>query len=81
MTGVQPSMRIARAEVFGPVLAVMSFDSEEEALRIANDTQYGLSGAVWSADQDRALEFARQMEAGQVVINGGGSTRSLPSAA
>ena len=71
LTGVQPSMRIARAEVFGPVLAVMSFDSEEEALRIANDTQYGLSGAVWSADQDRALEFARQMEAGQVVINGG----------
>jgi aldehyde dehydrogenase (NAD+) len=71
LANVQPSMRVAREEVFGPVLAVLTFDSEEEAVRIANDTQYGLSGAVWSADQERALEFGRQMDAGQVVINGG----------
>jgi aldehyde dehydrogenase (NAD+) len=71
LANVQPSMRVAREEVFGPVLAVLTFDGEDEAVRIANDTEYGLSGAVWSADQERALTFARRMDAGQVVINGG----------
>ena len=71
LRGVESSMRIAREEVFGPVLAVMSYDSEEEALQLANATDYGLSGAVWSADHDRALRFARRMQTGQVVINGG----------
>jgi len=68
---VNPGMQVAREEVFGPVLAVLTFDSEAEALEIANDTEYGLSGAVWSADPDRATRFARNMQAGQVVINGG----------
>ena len=71
LTGVNPGMQVAREEVFGPVLAVLTFDSEAEALEIANDTGYGLSGAVWSADPDRAMRFARDMQAGQVVINGG----------
>lgn len=71
LTDVLPGMRVAREEVFGPVLAVLTFDSEAEALRLANDSDYALSGAVWSADPDRALSFARQMETGQVVVNGG----------
>jgi aldehyde dehydrogenase (NAD+) len=71
LRGVEGSMRIAREEVFGPVLAVMSYDSEEDALQLANGTNYGLSGAVWSADHDRAVQFARRMQTGQVVINGG----------
>ena len=71
LTGVNPGMQVAREEVFGPVLAVLTFDSEAEALEIANETEYGLSGAVWSADPDRAMRFARDMQAGQVVINGG----------
>jgi aldehyde dehydrogenase (NAD+) len=68
---VEGSMRIAREEVFGPVLAVMSYDSEDDALQLANSTEYGLSGAVWSTDHDRAMQFARRMQTGQVVINGG----------
>jgi acyl-CoA reductase-like NAD-dependent aldehyde dehydrogenase len=71
LSGVTPRMRVAQEEIFGPVLVVLAYDSEEQAVGWANDTQYGLSGAVWSADRDRALAFARRMEAGQVVINGG----------
>jgi len=67
---VAPQMRIAREEIFGPVLSILSYGDEEEALRIANDTPYGLSGAVWSADDERALQFARRMRTGQVDING-----------
>jgi acyl-CoA reductase-like NAD-dependent aldehyde dehydrogenase len=78
LTNVNPSMRVAREEVFGPVLAVLTFDTEDEALQIANDTQYGLSGAVWSAEPGRAMRFARQMQAGQVVINGGGFNPLAP---
>jgi aldehyde dehydrogenase (NAD+) len=78
LAGVTPGMRIAREEVFGPVLAVLTYDSDDEALRIANDTAYGLSAAVWSADPGRALQFARQVEAGQVVINGGGFNPLAP---
>jgi acyl-CoA reductase-like NAD-dependent aldehyde dehydrogenase len=68
---VTPEMTIAREEIFGPVLAIMPYDSEEEALEIANGTDYGLSGGVQSADQDRALAFARRMRTGQVDVNGG----------
>src|SRR5215470_9251944 len=68
---VQSSMTIAQEEIFGPVLSVLPYDSEEEAVRIANDTIYGLSGAVWSADPERAKAVARKLRTGQVSINGG----------
>ena len=67
---VTPDMTIAREEIFGPVLAVMPYDDEAEALRIANDTPYGLSGGVWSGDVERAKAFARQLRTGQVDVNG-----------
>ncbi|MCX4095592.1 aldehyde dehydrogenase family protein [Nocardia sp. alder85J] len=68
-TGVTNDMAIAREEIFGPVLAVLKYDSTEEAIKIANDTEYGLSAAVWSRDNQRALDIARQLEAGSVWIN------------
>jgi aldehyde dehydrogenase (NAD+) len=68
---VTPDMTIAREEIFGPVLAVLPADGEDEAVRIANDSEYGLSGGVWSADQDRAVAVARRLRTGQVAVNGG----------
>jgi aldehyde dehydrogenase (NAD+) len=62
---------LAREEVFGPVLAVLPFDDEDDGLALANDSLYGLAGAVWSADQDRAVALARRMETGSVDVNGG----------
>ncbi|HEY0296272.1 MAG TPA: aldehyde dehydrogenase family protein [Bordetella sp.] len=61
---------VAREEVFGPVLCVIPYDDEEQAVAIANDTDYGLAGAVWSAQPQRAFEVARRMRAGQVDVNG-----------
>jgi acyl-CoA reductase-like NAD-dependent aldehyde dehydrogenase len=69
--GVQPDMTIAREEIFGPVLSVLSYQDEDDAVRIANGTPYGLAGAVWSADVQRAEAIARRLRAGQVDINGG----------
>ncbi len=66
---VTPDMRIAREEIFGPVLAIMPFESEEQAVEIANDTVYGLAGYVQSGDLDHARRIARQLRAGQVHIN------------
>ncbi|MEU8569759.1 aldehyde dehydrogenase family protein [Streptomyces pathocidini] len=68
---VTPGMAIAQEEIFGPVLAILSYGTEDEAVRIANGTVYGLAGAVWAADEDTAVAFARRLEAGQVDINGG----------
>ena len=68
---VSSSMTIAQEEIFGPVLSVMTYDSDDEAVRIANDTVYGLSGGVWSGDPARALAVARRIRAGQVEVNGG----------
>lgn len=67
---VNPASEIARDEVFGPVLAVTPFADEAEAVALANGTEYGLTAAVWSQDIDRALRVARQVEAGQVFVNG-----------
>jgi acyl-CoA reductase-like NAD-dependent aldehyde dehydrogenase len=69
-SNVSNDMTIARDEIFGPVLSIIPYDSEDEAVAIANDTIYGLAGAVWSNDQDRARRVARQIRAGQVQING-----------
>ncbi|MFJ5642259.1 aldehyde dehydrogenase [Streptomyces sp. NPDC093223] len=67
---VDNSMRIAREEIFGPVLVVIPYDDEDEAVRIANDSEYGLSGGVWSADDAHALEVARRLRTGTVTVNG-----------
>ncbi|OBG49259.1 MULTISPECIES: aldehyde dehydrogenase family protein [unclassified Mycobacterium] len=68
---VDPDSELGQEEVFGPVLAVIPFTDEADALRIANGTPYGLSGAVWAADTDRAIAFARGVQTGQLDINGG----------
>ncbi|MHB1584020.1 MAG: aldehyde dehydrogenase family protein [Acidimicrobiales bacterium] len=68
---VTPDMTIAREEIFGPVLAIMPYDTEDDAVRIANDTIYGLAGGVWSADPARAEAVARRLRTGQVDVNGG----------
>ncbi|MEV2276756.1 aldehyde dehydrogenase family protein [Nocardiopsis sp. NPDC049922] len=75
---VRGDMRIAREEIFGPVLCLIPYDTEEEAVAIANDTVYGLSAAVWSADPDRALAVARRLRAGQVEVNGGALNPRAP---
>lgn len=68
LVNVTNDMRVAREEVFGPVLVVLTYDSEDEAVKIANDTNYGLSAGVWGSDE-RALAVARQLEAGMVWVN------------
>jgi aldehyde dehydrogenase (NAD+) len=68
---VRPEMTIAQEEIFGPVLCVLRYEDTEDALRIANGTQYGLAGAVWAGDEAEAVAFARGLETGQVDINGG----------
>ncbi|MFB6640542.1 aldehyde dehydrogenase family protein [Streptomyces chartreusis] len=68
---VTPEMTIAQEEIFGPVLSILRYDDEEDALRIANGTVYGLAGAVWAGEEAEAVAFARRMDTGQVDINGG----------
>jgi len=70
LTDVAPGMTAACEETFGPVAVVMRAESEEDALRIANDTPYGLAASVWTADTEKAERFAIEIEAGQVAING-----------
>lgn len=69
LTDVTPDMTVACEEVFGPVLSVISYETVEEAIEIANDTEYGLSAGVWGADETRVLDVARQLEAGMVYVN------------
>ncbi len=68
---VDNQMTIAQEEIFGPVLAIIPYDSEADAIAIANDSPYGLAGGVWGATPERALEVAKQLRTGQVDINGG----------
>ena len=63
---------IAQEEVFGPVLSVLRYRGDDEAVQIANNSQYGLSGAVWGDDADRALAVARRVRTGQITVNGFG---------
>jgi betaine-aldehyde dehydrogenase len=75
---VHNSMRIAREEIFGPVLVVIAYEDEQDAVRIANDSDYGLSGTVWTADVDRGLAVARQVRTGTYTVNGFAMEFSAP---
>ena len=75
---VRTDMTIAQEEIFGPVLSILPYDTEEEAIEIANDTIYGLAGAVWSGDPERAKKVARRLRTGQVDVNGGGFNPQAP---
>ncbi|MEY2435015.1 MAG: betaine-aldehyde dehydrogenase [Acidimicrobiaceae bacterium] len=77
-SNVSNDMTIAREEIFGPVLSILPYDGEEEAVRIANDTPYGLSGGVWAGDQERAKKVARRIRTGQIEVNGGAFNPNAP---
>jgi acyl-CoA reductase-like NAD-dependent aldehyde dehydrogenase len=76
--GVENSMRIAQEEIFGPVLVVITYDADDEAVRVANDSRYGLNGSVWSSDLERARRIAGGMNLGQVHLNGFGTCPGQP---
>ena len=75
---VRRDMTIAQEEIFGPVLSILPYDTEEEAIAIANDSSYGLAGAVWAEDPERAKQVARRIRTGQVDINGGSFNTLAP---
>jgi betaine-aldehyde dehydrogenase len=75
---VKNSMAIAQEEIFGPVLSIIPYKDEEEAVRIANDSPYGLAGAVWSGDDAHAQKVARRIRAGQIDVNGGAFNMNAP---
>jgi aldehyde dehydrogenase (NAD+) len=75
---VTPAMTVAQEEIFGPVLTIISYATEAEAVSIANGTPYGLAAGVWSADQEHAVTIARQLRAGQVEVNGGAFNVAAP---
>jgi aldehyde dehydrogenase (NAD+) len=77
-SGVSNDMTIAREEIFGPVLAIIPYDSEEEAIAMANDTPYGLAGYVQSGDIDHARDVARRIRAGNIHINGSEGGFNVP---
>ncbi len=70
-SNVTNDMTIAREEIFGPVLSIIPYDTEEEAVQVANDTPYGLAGGVWAGSKERATEIAQRLRTGQVDVNGG----------
>ncbi len=71
-------MRIAREEVFGPVVSLLTYDGDDEAVRIANDTEFGLANGIHTKDRDRAMTLARRLDSGTVSINDSGSTMTEP---
>jgi len=76
--GIKATDTLAREEIFGPVLVVIPYKDEEEAVAIANSTIYGLGGAVWSGNDEHAMKVARRIRTGQVDINGGPFNGSAP---
>jgi len=78
LSAVRSDMAIAQEEVFGPVLSILGYEDEEDAIRIANDSRFGPSGAVWSADEARAVRVARRIRTGQVDVNGGAFNPAAP---
>jgi aldehyde dehydrogenase (NAD+) len=77
-THVRNDMTVAREEIFGPVLCIIGYDDEDDAVRIANDTRYGLSSYVWSADPERARRVARRMRTGMAHLNGAPGDQAAP---
>ena len=75
---VKPGSTVEQEEIFGPVLSIVAYKNEEDAVRIANDTPYGLAGAVWGKDEARAQKVARRIRAGQVDVNGGAFNMNAP---
>jgi aldehyde dehydrogenase (NAD+)/betaine-aldehyde dehydrogenase len=77
-SGVRPDMKVAQEEIFGPVLVILPYDGEDDAVRIANGVVYGLSGGVWGADKERATRVAKRLRTGQVAVNGGAFNPNAP---
>jgi aldehyde dehydrogenase (NAD+) len=77
-SAVRPDMKIAQEEIFGPVLSIIPYDDEDDAVRIANGVVYGLAGGVWSGDKDHAVRVAKRLRTGQVEVNGGRFNPNAP---
>lgn len=77
-TDVDPDSPLAQTEIFGPVLSIMAHDGDDDAAAIANNSPYGLAGAVWSSDRARAMRVAQTIRAGQIDINGGAFNPNAP---
>jgi aldehyde dehydrogenase (NAD+) len=75
---VRNDMTIAQEEIFGPVLSILPYDSEDDAVQIANDSPYGLAGGVWAGDQERAKAVAKRIRTGQIEVNGGAFNPNAP---
>jgi aldehyde dehydrogenase (NAD+) len=69
LTGVTPQMRVFQEEIFGPVVCVLPFDDDDEAVRLANDSEFGLAGSIWTTDFDRGAALAARVETGSIGIN------------
>jgi acyl-CoA reductase-like NAD-dependent aldehyde dehydrogenase len=77
-SNVKPDMTIAQEEIFGPVLSIIPYDTDDEAVEIANGTEYGLAGGVWAGSKERAEQVARRLQTGQVEVNGGAFNPNAP---